>query len=162
LMRIKQAVEEDIDSFPSYTSMPQCCHATGLTNSSQFRTKVNMNQACVTISAYSPPERTFPTAKIQDVMKDNHNRNPNLKWQYFGKEDGIYVNYPSLKLNDCSNYDPRFRPFYVSTATPVQKDVVVVIDKSGSMRNLHDSKTLLQIAKEAAISVLETLNPNDR
>ncbi|XP_071151169.1 uncharacterized protein [Mytilus edulis] len=40
LMRIKQAVEEDIDSFPSYTSMPQCCHATGLTNSSQFRTKV--------------------------------------------------------------------------------------------------------------------------
>ncbi|XP_071141369.1 VWFA and cache domain-containing protein 1-like isoform X1 [Mytilus edulis] len=162
LMRIKQAVEEDIDSFPSYTSMPQCCHATGLTNSSQFRTKVNMNQACVTISAYSPPERTFPTAKIQDVMKDNYNRNPNLKWQYFGKEDGIYVNYPSLKLNDCSNYDPRFRPFYVSTATPVQKDVVVVIDKSGSMRNLHDSKTLLQIAKEAAISVLETLNPNDR
>ncbi|XP_076082495.1 VWFA and cache domain-containing protein 1-like isoform X1 [Mytilus galloprovincialis] len=162
LMRIKQAVEEDIDRFPSYTSMPQCCHATGLTNSSQFRTKVNMNQACVTISSFSPPERTFPTTKIQDVMKDNHNRNPNLKWQYFGKEDGIYLNYPSLKLNDCSNYDPRFRPFYVSTATPVQKDVVVVIDKSGSMSSRHNSKTLLQIAKEAAISVLETLNPNDR
>ncbi|CAC5388604.1 unnamed protein product [Mytilus coruscus] len=162
LMRIKQAVEEDIDSFPSFTSMPQCCRATELTNSSKFRTKVNMNQACVTISSYSPSERKFPTTKIQDVMKENHSRNPNLKWQYFGKEDGIYLNYPSLKLNDCSNYDPRFRPFYVSSATPVQKDVVVVIDKSGSMSDLHNSKTLLQIAKEAAISVLETLNPNDR
>ncbi|XP_063407199.1 VWFA and cache domain-containing protein 1-like [Mytilus trossulus] len=162
LMRIKQAVEEDIDTFSSYTSMPQCCHATGLTNSSQFRTKVNMNQACVTISSYSPPERTFPTTKIQEVMKENNRLNPNLKWQYFGKEDGIYLNYPSLKLNDCSSYDPRFRPFYVSTATPVQKDVVVVIDKSGSMSSRHNSKTLLQIAKEAAISVLETLNPNDR
>ncbi|VDI58540.1 Hypothetical predicted protein [Mytilus galloprovincialis] len=162
LMRIKQAIEEDIDSFPSVTSMPQCCHATGLTNSSQFRTKVNMMQACVTISSYSPQKRTFPTTKIQEVMKDNHNRNPNLKWQYFGKEDGIFINYPSFKLNDCSNYDPRFRPFYVSTATPVQKDVVVIIDKSGSMSDTHNSKSLLQIAKEAAISVLETLNPNDR
>jgi len=54
------------------------------------------------------------------------------------------------------------RPFYVAAATPASKDVIVIIDRSGSMTNTHHGKTLLQIAKEAATSVVETLNPNDR
>lgn len=56
------------------------------------------------------------------------------------------------------------RPWYVETATPSAKDVVVVIDKSGSMSAYDDSagKSLMSIAKDAATSVVETLNPNDR
>ncbi len=50
------------------------------------------------------------------------------------------------------------------TATPSAKDVVVVIDKSGSMstRDYRVGQNLMTIAKNAATSVIETLNPNDR
>ncbi len=54
-----------------------------------------------------------------------------------------------------------FRPWYVETATPTPKDVVVVIDTSGSMGVRYGGSTLMQIAKEAAKTVLDTLNPND-
>jgi hypothetical protein len=48
----------------------------------------------------------------------------------------------------------------VETATPVPKDLVLVIDTSDSMGN--DGGIAMIIAKEAARTVLETLNPNDR
>lgn len=54
------------------------------------------------------------------------------------------------------------RPFYVSTATPTEKDVVIVIDKSNSMSATDRGKPLIQIAKEATVTVLRTLNPSDR
>jgi hypothetical protein len=50
----------------------------------------------------------------------------------------------------------------VETATPEAKDVVVVIDTSGSMGDPYQSQTLIGIAKEAANTVIDTLNPNDR
>ena len=81
-----------------------------------------------------------------------------IKWQYFASEDGMLANYPAFQDEaDCSSYDPRFRPFYVETATPEPKDVVLVIDTSGSMGG---NKILL--AKEAAKTVLSTMNPRDR
>ena len=49
------------------------------------------------------------------------------------------------------------RPWYVETVSPEPKDVVIVVDKSGSMAN-----GLLDIAKEAAKTVLGTMNPKDR
>ena len=53
--------------------------------------------------------------------------------------------------------DPRFRPWYVLAATTKPKDIVLVIDSSGSMGlNNRMSK-----AKAAAQVVLDTLNPND-
>jgi Mg-chelatase subunit ChlD len=54
------------------------------------------------------------------------------------------------------------RPWYVEAATPESKDVVVVIDTSGSMSNSYSSRVLMDIAKEAANTVITTLNPNDR
>ncbi len=50
----------------------------------------------------------------------------------------------------------------METYTPVPKDVVIVLDKSGSMSSMHDGLHLMDIAKEAAYTVLDTLNPNDR
>lgn len=58
-----------------------------------------------------------------------------------------------------------FRPWYVETASPTPKDIVIVIDKSGSMEfeyNMHAGRYLMAIAKEAAKTVLDTLNPKDR
>ena len=54
------------------------------------------------------------------------------------------------------------RPWYVETSTPEPKDVVIVIDHSGSMNDVHDTRSLMDIAKDAALTVLNTMNPNDR
>ena len=56
---------------------------------------------------------------------------------------------------DCIDYDPRFRPWYVA-ATSGAKNVILLIDVSGSM-----SGTRIQSAKEAAVSVVNTLSNSD-
>ena len=45
----------------------------------------------------------------------------------------------------------------METATPVPKDIVIALDHSGSMRF-----GAMQIAREAAKTVVGTLNPKDR
>ena len=56
------------------------------------------------------------------------------------------------------------RPWYVETATPEPKDVVIVIDRSSVMQlqSSSDQKTLMDVATEAARTVVDTLTPNDR
>lgn len=55
------------------------------------------------------------------------------------------------------------RPFYVEAVTPRPKDIVVIVDKSGSMGTAyHNGRTLMQIAKEAAQTVIDTAGPDDR
>jgi len=56
----------------------------------------------------------------------------------------------------------RCRPFYVEMASPQPKDLVVVVDTSGSMSSYHYRRTLIAIAIEAASTVVDTLGPNDR
>ena len=67
-------------------------------------------------------------------MRDIHIKNPFIKWQYFASVEGVYTGFPVFDdLAPCDLYDPRYRPFYVETATPEAKDVVLVIDSSASM-----------------------------
>ena len=48
-------------------------------------------------------------------------------------------------------------------ATLIPKDVVIVIDKSGSMDwSSYGGHTLMEIAKEAAKTIVDMLNPRDR
>lgn len=56
----------------------------------------------------------------------------------------------------CGDYDPRFRPWYV-TATSGSKNVILLLDISGSMNDNFK----LDSAKEALISVVNTLSNND-
>lgn len=54
---------------------------------------------------------------------------------------------------------------YASTASPTDKDVVIVIDTSESMlqqSGVVPSKRKISIAREAANNVIQTLKPNDR
>eukprot|EP01043_Picozoa_sp_COSAG02_P093959 COSAG02_NODE_30440_length_551_cov_0.816372_1_plen_176_part_10 len=63
--------------------------------------------------------------------------------------------WPSVQW--CSDtYDPRFRPWYTGSASG-PKDVVIVIDISGSM----NTNNRIQLAKEATVKVLDTLTWHD-
>lgn len=166
LNQTKSLIESEYFKFTNTRTMELCCEATELKYDSKFKTAVNFTKACVAVSSQSPQNMKFPTQSIVDLMKQNHDDYPNLKWQYFGTEDGITLQYPSVDYStfypNCGDYDPRYRPFYVNAVTPVQKDVVIVLDVSRSMAANHRGRSLLRIAKEAAKSVIQALTPKDR
>ena len=66
--------------------------------------------------------------------------------------------YPSARISKCGTYDNRIRPWYVTTATPSPKNIVILLDSSTSMGD-HNN---LDAAKDTAKTVLNTLNPQDK
>ena len=67
---------------------------------------------------------------------------------------GTYMQWPGLEW--CpAGYDPRYRPWYAAAAAG-PKDVVVVVDVSGSMTG-----TRIGMARDAAKAVLDTLTETD-
>jgi len=70
-----------------------------------------------------------------------------IGYEYYGSQLGSYTQWPGV--NDCKgNFDPRFRPWYAAAASG-PKDVVVVIDISGSMQGLR-----IDMARESAIRII--------
>ena len=65
-----------------------------------------------------------------------------------------------LKYIECPSLF--FRKAYVSAVSPAGKDIVVVIDRSGSMARVHGDRSLLQITIEAVTKFLDTLTEKDR
>ena len=108
--------------------------------------------------AATPNPRHSDAEEILTEMRDIRIKNSFIKWQYFASVEGVLTSFP---VHDdsvpCGEYDPRYRPFYVETATPEAKDVVLVIDSSVSMT---DKK--FTITKEVAKTVLDSLNPKDQ
>eukprot|EP00056_Hartaetosiga_gracilis_P007728 m.111598 g.111598 ORF g.111598 m.111598 type:complete len:571 (+) comp12766_c0_seq1:99-1811(+) len=78
------------------------------------------------------------------------------KWRYFGSPTGFYRIYPGVPQETCGSYDPRLRPWYVA-ATSGPKDVVVVLDSSGSM----STNSRWETATAAVETILDTLTIND-
>ena len=75
-------------------------------------------------------------------------------YEYYGSQSlGNYVQWPGMQ--DCDAYDPRYRPWYAAAASG-PKDVVLVIDTSGSMAG-----NLNAMAKAAAKLVVDTLTSAD-
>lgn len=78
---------------------------------------------------------------------------------YYGNDDGMFRFYPGV-LQDCpygeSEYDPRVRPWYVA-ASSGPKDIILVLDTSGSMENADR----MSIMKDAAKRVVNTLGVSD-
>jgi len=110
------------------------------------------------VSESAPWYRQYVADSVLSEMKDMIKKYPVIKWQYFASEEGMLANFPAFEDSaDCRSYDPRFRPFYVETATPEPKDVVFVMDTSGSMYGHR-----IVVAKEAAKTLLSTMNPRDR
>ncbi|XP_070554595.1 VWFA and cache domain-containing protein 1-like [Ptychodera flava] len=162
VQKLRDAVQSSISSAGS--EWRQCCEfeEDELTYSSRFGRAIDTDTACERLSPDARNDASRLPVSVVDVMKRNYEDNSGIKWQFFGSEDGVFTIYPASSRSSCDDYDSRYRPWYVETATPEPKNVVIVIDKSSSMSIQHDGRTLMQIAKEAAITVVETMNPNDK
>lgn len=97
--------------------------------------------------------------ELTKVFKNNFVRNPKLTNQYFASPLGFMRLYPAQKWqiarSDPDLYDARMRPWFVAGASS-RKDVVILIDSSGSMTG---SKR--DIAKGVIYEILDTLTDND-
>ena len=87
------------------------------------------------------------------------NRNEGGAWQYFGSEAGGFTVFPAhlQSSESADNYDPRLRDWYINALVPTPLDVVVVIDKSGSMSGARMRNTILAVKK-----IIKMLRPTDR
>ncbi|XP_077996294.1 VWFA and cache domain-containing protein 1-like [Glandiceps talaboti] len=163
LRKIKDAVVEMYDQ--DQGSFQQCCQVdlSDLEFNSRYGKALDPNTVCTRISPNAEPNSRHFSHEVIEVMKENFRKVPTLKWQYFNSEEGVFTIYPANKLDSCTDgYDGRFRPWYVEAVSPEPKNLVVVIDKSASMKEKYGGKTLMQIAIDAALTVLDTLNPSDR
>jgi Mg-chelatase subunit ChlD len=78
-------------------------------------------------------------------------------WTYFGAHNGLFRKIPAVHQEECGDFDPRRRPWFVA-ASSGPKDVVLVLDISGSM----EDNGRMDTAKAAAITIVETLTVADR
>lgn len=131
-----------------------------------FKQMISLTQSTVKISDQAPREHrdiidtVAWSAGLDKVFKQNLGNDTDLRWQYFGSNNGLYRMYPGREWQTnfagfYENYDPRVRPWYIA-ATSGPKDVVIVLDCSLSMK---DKK--FNMAKSIAISVLNTLTKQD-
>jgi Mg-chelatase subunit ChlD len=87
-------------------------------------------------------------------------------WQYMGHQSGAIRIYPGAaqgRDDTCSPYDTRIRPWYIA-ASSGPKDVIIIVDKSGSMLREHSEDgehTRMSTAIAATQALLGTMVPND-
>nr|XP_006816526.1 PREDICTED: VWFA and cache domain-containing protein 1-like [Saccoglossus kowalevskii] len=163
---LREAVQDSLAS-SSQGTFTECCQLDPdqLEYRTRFRKRIDEDIACERLSSarVSNPKRL--NDGVIDVMKSNY-QNPahkGIQWQFYGSEEGVFTIYPANSRSDCNDYDARYRPWYVETATSDPKNVVILIDNSGSMsHSLSDGRTFMETAKEAANTVLDTMNPNDK
>lgn len=98
---------------------------------------------------------------LDSVFIKNYKTDPALSWQYFGSQTGVLRHYPAKSWEDRDTessvdvYDCRKRSWYIETAT-CSKDIVILIDRSGSMFGY-----LGFLAKLTIKSLLDTFSNND-
>jgi len=80
-----------------------------------------------------------------------------VAYQYFGDQlSGALINWPAIPWCNEGTFDSRYRPWYSFAATG-PKNVVLVIDTSGSMK----SEGRMNLAKVAGSAVIDTLTSYD-
>ncbi|XP_075458475.1 voltage-dependent calcium channel subunit alpha-2/delta-4 isoform X2 [Ascaphus truei] len=101
----------------------------------------------------------FMSEALNPIFVANFQRDPTLTWQYFGSSTGFFRLYPGIKWipdeNGVISFDCRNRGWYIQAATS-PKDIVIVVDISGSMKGLR-----MTIAKHTISTLLDTLGEND-
>uniref|UniRef100_A0A671PGJ7 Voltage-dependent calcium channel subunit alpha-2/delta-4-like n=1 Tax=Sinocyclocheilus anshuiensis TaxID=1608454 RepID=A0A671PGJ7_9TELE len=101
----------------------------------------------------------YMSETLNDIFINNFQKDPTLTWQYFGSSAGFFRLYPGIKwtpdANGVVSFDCRNRNWYIQAATS-PKDIVIVVDVSGSMKGLK-----MTIAKHTINTILDTLGEND-
>ncbi|NXR67363.1 CA2D4 protein, partial [Rhadina sibilatrix] len=101
----------------------------------------------------------YMSEALNPIFVDNFERDPTLTWQYFGSSTGFFRLYPGIKWSPDENgvisFDCRNRGWYIQAATS-PKDIVIIVDVSGSMKGLR-----MTIAKHTIVTILDTLGEND-
>ncbi|XP_065176178.1 VWFA and cache domain-containing protein 1-like isoform X2 [Sycon ciliatum] len=149
------------------STLTECCRLSrnSVSFDARFNQTVNLDNGCDRISASASSSRSTISSTITAEAKAQLNRVPEARFQYFGSEEGYATLYPGINITDCSDYDPRFRPWYVASAVPTPKDLVIVVDVSGSMGDIVPNsgrQSRLDLAKVAVASILNTLSDRDR
>lgn len=76
-------------------------------------------------------------ANFQSIYS-NQIESSDVKWLYYGSQEGVLANFPNFlwpggdQSTASKLYDPRLRPWMMTAATG-PKNVVFILDKSGSM-----------------------------
>ncbi|XP_078678431.1 VWFA and cache domain-containing protein 1-like [Branchiostoma floridae x Branchiostoma belcheri] len=136
-------------------SASDCCDNLGqLEYDPRFLQQI-INDSCATFTAVPGATNTI-RPHVYETMKSNIHEMSGVTWQYYGAKEGEYHQFPK---NDRSCYGSAhiFRNWYVSAASPKKKNVVIVIDVSLSMNDANR----LDLAKQAALTVLDTLTARD-
>jgi hypothetical protein len=151
-----------------------CSPATGGWCSSNGNTCYSMDPTVMTVSHTVADKQTFSDFENQAhcmalQVQNEYRRIARREWNdpmrmgniYFGDQrSGVYLNYPGLGRSMCG-FQPRFRPWYAA-AVSGPKDVIIVIDRSGSMSSRGGaSQTRWELAKAAVFQVLDTLTEYD-
>ncbi|XP_068702229.1 VWFA and cache domain-containing protein 1-like isoform X1 [Montipora foliosa] len=156
---------QHISSKYQLSNVSCCCQGNEPSSLTVFHDRlqsfVNLWKGCTISESYqgSQDDLRF-NSELLNGFRENFNKSVLVSWQYYGSINGEYLQYPSNKRHcegNASNLDPRFKSWYVETASPVKKNVVIIIDRSASMRRLRR----MELAKDAAITVLDTLSPQD-
>ncbi|KAF5280798.1 hypothetical protein FQR65_LT14944 [Abscondita terminalis] len=97
---------------------------------------------------------------LDEVFIQNYRTDPALTWQYFGSSSGIMRHYPDFSamnwnISDKGLFDCRIRTWFIEAAT-CTKDVVILLDNSGSMQGWSKHISFLIVN-----TILQTLSNND-
>ncbi|CAG9855322.1 unnamed protein product [Phyllotreta striolata] len=130
-----------------------------------YNIAVNTNYSSVHVPLYIYDRDPNVSLAIQwsealdEVFADNYKIDPALSWQYFGSMTGIMRHYPAQRWADNTKelllFDCRIRTWFIEAAT-CTKDIVILIDNSGSMRGMPH-----HIGAMTAFAILDTLSNND-
>uniref|UniRef100_A0A3P8S2H6 Calcium voltage-gated channel auxiliary subunit alpha2delta 4 n=1 Tax=Amphiprion percula TaxID=161767 RepID=A0A3P8S2H6_AMPPE len=123
---------------------------------------VNTQQSNIQVptNVYNRPDivnGVYMSEALNDIFIDNFQKDPTLTWQYFGSSTGFFRLYPIQWIpdeNGVVTFDCRNRNYIQAATSP--KDVIIVVDVSGSMKGLR-----LTIAKHTINTILDTLGEND-
>ena len=89
---------------------------------------------------------------------------------YFGSTSGAFRQFPGREQNDsqCKSFDNRWRPWYLNGIS-VARDLKILVDIGNGMGNPvtadYDPSvgaTYLDVAKNLALGLLQTVSPGDR